>query len=75
MIVVFFWINYVITFIKYENLRLINKKIVLQEELSIVMDNLDEVILTKSTQGLNFCNKNGFKILQNIYNVMQMQLQ
>ena len=48
MIVVFYWMNYIITFIKNENLRHISKKIILQEEVSCVMDNLDEVIISKS---------------------------
>ena len=47
-----------------------NKKIVLQEEVQNIMDNLDEVILSKSKYGLRFCNKNGVKILENIENII-----
>jgi hypothetical protein len=35
------------------------------------MDNLDEVIMTRSDYGLRFCNKNGFNILKNIEKVMK----
>jgi hypothetical protein len=37
---------------------LINK-IILQEEVGNVMDNLDEIILAKSESGFGFCNKKG----------------
>jgi len=48
MLVMFFWMHYIILFVKYENLKLMNKKIILQEEVTHIMDNLDEVILSKS---------------------------
>lgn len=53
------WVSYVITFVKNENQNLFMNKIVLQEEVSHVMDNLDEIILSKSENGLSFCNKKG----------------
>jgi hypothetical protein len=46
----------------------------LQEEVSCIMDNLDEVIMTKCEQGLRFCNKNGFNILKNIDSIMKQEL-
>ena len=49
------------------------KKIIMQEEVSNIMDNLDEAILSKSNQGIRFCNKNGVKILENIENIIQFQ--
>ena len=70
MLVLFSWLHYVIMFVKYENLRLIKKKIVLQEEVSNIMDNLDEAVLSKSKHGLKFCNKNGVNILENIENII-----
>ena len=70
MLVMFFWMHYIILFVKYENLKLMNKKIILQEEVTHIMDNLDEVILSKSNYGLKFCNKNGIKILVNIENIV-----
>lgn len=42
----------------------------LQEEVSRIMDNLDEIIMTKSSQGLHFCNKNGLKIFENIEKIL-----
>jgi hypothetical protein len=42
------------------------KKIILQEQISNIIHNLDEVIMTKSKEGLNFCNKNGLKIMDDI---------
>jgi hypothetical protein len=35
-------------FVKNENEKLFSNKIILQEEVSSVMDNLDEIILSKS---------------------------
>ncbi len=55
----FFWINNIIIFVKNENEKILRKKIILQEEVSNVMDNLDEIILSKSADGLSFCNKKG----------------
>ena len=55
----FFWINNIIVFVKNENEKILSKKIILQEEVSNVMDNLDEIILSKSADGLSFCNKKG----------------
>jgi len=48
MFVGFFWIQYIIIFVKNENEKLLSNKIILQEEVSSVMDNLDEIILSKS---------------------------
>lgn len=48
MFVGFFWIQYIIMFVKNENEKLFSNKIILQEEVSSVMDNLDEIILSKS---------------------------
>jgi hypothetical protein len=31
------------------------------------MENLDELIITKTDKGLNYCNKNGFDILKLIH--------
>ncbi len=55
----FLWFNHIIIFVKNENERNLRKKIILQEEVSNVMDNLDEIILSKSSDGLSFCNKKG----------------
>lgn len=44
----FLWINYIIIFAKNENEKLLKNKIILQEEVGSVMDNLDEIILSKS---------------------------
>jgi hypothetical protein len=62
----FLWINNIIIFVKIENERILSKKIILQEEVSNVMDNLDEIILSKSSDGLSFCNKKGDQVLENI---------
>ena len=70
----FIWMNYLLLFLKLENLRSMNKKIQFQEEVSCIMDNLDEVIMTKSDQGLRFCNKNGFNILKNIECAMKQEM-
>ncbi len=35
------------------------------------MENLDEFIITKSSEGINYCNKNGFQILQSIQKIIQ----
>ena len=56
--------------IKFEILMLTNNNINLQQEVSDIMNNLDEAILSKSNLGLRFCNKNGFKILENIENII-----
>jgi hypothetical protein len=48
MFIGFIWINYIIMFVKNENEKLLSNKIILQEEVSSVMDNLDEIILTRS---------------------------
>jgi len=34
------------------------------------MDNLDEIILSKSENGFGFCNKKGVKILENIEKIL-----
>ena len=55
----FLWVHYVIVFVKNENEKIFSKKMILQEEVSNVIDNLDEIILSKSADGLSFCNKKG----------------
>jgi hypothetical protein len=55
----FLWINHIIIFVKNENERTLSRKIILQEEVSNVMDNLDEIIISKTLDGLSFCNKKG----------------
>ena len=49
--------------IKFYIFNEIKSKKILQEEVGHVMENLDEVILTKSQRGINYCNVNGVKIL------------
>ena len=51
------------------------KKIILQEQVTNIIQNLDEVIMTKSGDGLNYCNKNGLKILDNINSILISQEQ
>ena len=48
-----------------------NKQLVLQSELGNVMENLDEFIITKSSEGINYCNKNGFQILLSIQKIIK----
>ena len=49
-------------------------KILLQEEVGHVLDNLDEIILSKSDSGLSFCNKKGVKILENIEKILKQSI-
>jgi hypothetical protein len=62
----FLWVNYIVIFVKNENEKTLTRKINLQEEVSNVMDNLDEIIISKSFDHLSFCNKKGDKVLENI---------
>ena len=43
----------------------------LQEEVQSVLENLDEAIICQSKYGISFCNNVGFRILQNIQNILQ----
>ena len=52
-----------IYFVKNENEKQLINKIIFQEEVGNVMDNLDEIILSKSENGFSFCNKKGVQIL------------
>jgi hypothetical protein len=38
------------------------------------MDNLDEIILSKSENGFGFCNKKGIQILENIEKLLQQSV-
>ena len=65
------WLDYILKFFTFQILNVLTQKIGLQEELGFIMENLDEIILTKSENSLNFCNKNGMKILENIEEILR----
>ena len=49
------------------------KKMIVQKQTSKIIHNLDEAIMTKSSEGLNFCNKNGREIMDEINQILNIQ--
>ena len=53
-------------FFRVEAMRQDYKKIKYHTEQDRIMNNLEEAIITKSIKGIGFCNKRGFKIINDI---------
>ena len=63
----FGFIMFVSIHFKYEMTKAYFEKHVIEKNLKNIIDNLEEAIITKTQNGIGFCNILGFKILDEIY--------
>ena len=52
----------VITFLKLEVYKVLSSKTLIKEKYELIVDNLEEAIITKTNVGVGICNKIGYKI-------------
>ena len=53
---------------KYEMTKVYFEKQVIEKSLRDIIENLEEAIITKTKNGIDFCNNRGYQILVDIYN-------
>ena len=51
----------------YEMSMYVDKKLLIEEERDQIVENLEEAIISRSGNAINFTNILGFKIMQNIF--------
>ena len=56
----------IIDFLRNDSIKELLKRIAYQETTSIVMDNLDEILIVKNNKSLTYINKKGFEIIDEI---------
>ena len=53
-------------FLRSDIIQLLNDTLKFQSDVVEIMQNLEEAIITRSSGGIGFCNKLGFKIMHDI---------
>lgn len=68
-IIIFCILQSMIQFYRNNTISALNQQLVLQDEISHLISNLNEGVISKSHDGISFCNDFGFKIMSNIFSI------